>query len=266
MREFIDQLADVWSATVQLGRDLGPQDWAAPTECPGWTVQDHVAHVVGTESFLLGRPAPPPADGGAHVRNALGEINEAWVAPRRAPPGRAVLAELEEVTAARLAALRVMTDEELQAPTPSPLGQVPYEQFMSLRVMDCWVHEQDIRQALGLAWRLHGPAAPAAIDRLTQALGYVVGKKVAPPDGTVLVVAVDGPVARRLALTVRHGRGGPAPSGATADATVTVTDEVYVRLAAGRLPPARALADGLVAVTGDRALGEALVTALPHVP
>lgn len=34
-------------AFVALLRTLGDEDWAKPTDCPGWTVQDIAAHVLG---------------------------------------------------------------------------------------------------------------------------------------------------------------------------------------------------------------------------
>ena len=64
-RRFMDDLADTWSALAALGRQLEPAEWELPTECPGWQVRDHCAHVVGTESALLGMSARRPAVGGA---------------------------------------------------------------------------------------------------------------------------------------------------------------------------------------------------------
>ncbi|MHB1930270.1 MAG: maleylpyruvate isomerase family mycothiol-dependent enzyme, partial [Acidimicrobiales bacterium] len=193
-RSFVDQLADTWAALASLGRELGPGEWSRPTECPGWEVRDHYAHVVGTESSLLGRPPPPSAPAAPHVRNPLGEMNEAWVAHWRPLPVGELLAQLEAVTSARLGALRAMTDEELDKPGWSPVGEVPYATFMGIRVLDCWVHEQDARQATGRPWRFEGPGAPASLDRLLSSLGYVVGKKVGPPEGTVVRLRIPGPL------------------------------------------------------------------------
>jgi uncharacterized protein (TIGR03083 family) len=264
-RSFIDQLADVWSALADMGRTLGPSDWAAPTECPGWSVQDHLSHVVGTESMLLGRPSPPSVPPGPHVLNPIGELNEAWVAQRRARPGAQVVAELVDVTAARLQSLRAMSDEQLDTPGPSPIGQVPYVTFMSVRVMDCWVHEQDMRQALGRPWRFAGPAAPAAVDRLTGGFGYVVGKKVAPPEGSVVVLDVEGPVPRTISVVMHDGRA-VASDGVTPTVRLSMVDEVYVRLATGRLPSAAALDAGLVTIVGQQSTGEAVVANLAQMP
>lgn len=266
-RPFVDQLGDVWSALVDLGHALTPADWTTPTECPGWSVQDHYAHVIGTESMLLGRATPPPA-GGPHVHNELGEFNEAWVAPRRARTGPEIVEELEEVAAARLAALREMTDEQLEAIGPSPIGPVPYAVFMSVRVMDCWVHEQDVRQALGRPWRWTGPAAPAALDRLARSFGFVVGKRVAPAEGTLVVLEVVGPVPRQLTAIMRGGRAEPAdgPDAEAPGVRMTVPGELYVRLATGRVDAPTALATGSIGTAGDDLLARAVLANLAQMP
>ncbi len=264
-RSFIDQLADTWGHLSSLCHELGEQEWHAPTECPGWDVRDQVAHVVGTEAFLLGRSLPPPASPAAHVRNALGESNEAWAEHWRHRPIAELVAELDEVTAARLGALRAMTDEELDRPGWSPVGEAPYATFMAIRVMDCWVHEQDIRQATGRPWRFDSPAAPCALDRLLSAIGFVVGKRVAPPEGTVVTLAVLGAVPREVTVVVRGGRAVPA-GGAAAGTRVAMAGEAFVRLAAGRLDPDKALEEGLVHLDGDLSVGRALVANLAHLP
>src|SRR3954453_6865192 len=205
-RAFIDQLATVWSSIAEVCTDLTAEQWALPTDCPGWTVQDNLSHMAGTESWLLGRPSPAPAPAGLeHVQNPIGEVNEAWVEARRSWPGDKVLAEFVEVTRLRVDALRAMTDEQLDAPSVSPIGQVPYATFMNLRVMDCWVHEQDMRRALGRPGHLDGEAVGAAIDRLVASFAFVVGKRIAPPEGTSAVLEMAGPVRRTLAVEIRNG-------------------------------------------------------------
>ena len=50
----ISMFEDVWGDIVWLCDGLTDEQWALPTDCPGWTVQDHVAHMIGTERMLLG--------------------------------------------------------------------------------------------------------------------------------------------------------------------------------------------------------------------
>src|SRR6478672_3829662 len=258
-RAFIDQLESEWASIAALCRELSDDDWAHHTDCPGWTVKDQLSHIVGTESMLLGRDGPPAAPSGLpHVHNPIGEMNEAWVESLRPEPASTVLATFEEVTAERLKALRAMTDDELEREGPSPIGPVPYAVFMQVRVFDCWVHEQDIRRAVGRPGNLEGPVAEVAMGRLSGGFGYVVGKKVAPPDGTSVVVRVTGPLARTLAVEVKGGRAVPVDPPASPTVTVDIDAESFACLAAGRWVAGRVLAEGRATITGDKDLGRQL--------
>jgi uncharacterized protein (TIGR03083 family) len=270
-RAVIAHLDAVWSSTAELLSGLDDEEWDQPTDCPGWTVRDQVSHVIGTESFLLGRPEPAAVDpdSAAHAHNPLGLLNEAWVAQRRGRPGSEVLAEFRSVTAERQDALRAMTDQEMAAETDSPLGRTPYEEFMAVRVMDCWVHEQDIRRAVGRPGHLDGPAAEAALDRLTGGLAYVVGKRSHAPDGSTVVVRLEGTMVRHLAVQMVDGRARPvAPPAAEgeADVSLSMTAETYVCLSCGRWSPTDVAADGRVRISGDRVLAERVMAAMSIMP
>jgi uncharacterized protein (TIGR03083 family) len=264
-RAVIEQLSEVWASIGALGRELDEEDWSKPTDCPGWTVKDHLAHIVGTESVLAGRPSPPPAPSGApHVRNRIGELNEAWVEAMRPLPGPKVLEAFVSVTGERLRALERMSDAELEAPTPSPIGEVPYATFMEVRVMDCVVHEQDMRSATGRPGHLEGPAVEAALDRLGSALGFVVARRASAPEGSRVVVALSGPVVRSYAVEVREGRGVAVEAPSEPTVRVVMDSRTFLRLAAGRAGADEV--EGLVAVEGDEELGRRVLGQLDVVP
>ncbi len=262
-RAFIDQLAETWGRTAEVCAGLTTEQWDLPTDCPGWTVRDQLSHLVGTEAMLLGEQAPPPAPPGLpHVINPLGEMNEGWVDARRSTPGPEVLAEFEKVTGERLGRLRAMTDEELAVEGPSPIGKVPYATFMDVRVMDCWVHEQDIRRAVGRPGGLDGGAADASIRRFTGSVPFVVGKRVTPPDGTTVVVEITGPLARTVAVEMRGGRAERSDPSADPTVRLTMDAETFACLVAGRWDASRAS----VAIEGDTELGRAVVANLKTIP
>jgi uncharacterized protein (TIGR03083 family) len=266
-RAFIDQLEMEWATIGALGHELNDDDWARHTDCPGWTVKDQLSHIVGTESMLLGRNGPPAAPAGLpHVHNPIGEMNEAWVESLRPEPGAKVLAAFEEVTTERLAALRAMTDDELEREGPSPIGPVPYGIFMQVRVFDCWVHEQDIRRAVGHPGNLEGPVAEVAMGRLSGGFGFVVGKRVGPPDGTTVVVRVTGPLARTLAVEMKDGRARPIEPPASPTLAVDIDAESFACLAAGRWVGGRVLAEGRATITGDEELGHQLLANFATIP
>ena len=143
-------LGEVWASLGDLLGELSDDEWRLPSPLPGWSVQDNVAHIVGTEAMLAGEPGPSveiDRDVNAHVRNDIGAFNEQWVESLRAVPPNEVLSRFRELTGARLAALEAMTDEEWNAESFTPAGMDTYGRFMQIRVFDCWLHEQDIRDA-----------------------------------------------------------------------------------------------------------------------
>lgn len=256
----VDLLASVWSQVADLCRDLDEAQWSRPTECPGWSVKDNVAHMIGTERMLLGEQ-PPPVDLGdaGHVRNDIGRANEHWVETYRTQPGTEVLAAFEATTQRRLDVLRAMTTEEWDKEGFTPEGPGPYRQFMAIRVFDCWYHEQDIREALDRPGDLDGPVADLSIGRIERGLPYVVGKKAAAPQGSTVAFDVDGSPRLEVAVGV-DGRAkvlDVVPDAPTV--RLRMDRRTYARLAGGRWPGSRALDEGLVVIEGDRQLGETIV-------
>ena len=259
----VDQLDHVWTSLGALGGTLSEAEWKTPTEVPGWTVQDNLVHVTALEWMLLGRPAPEHEipDDLPHVKNDIGRTNERFVDSRRGYTGAEALAEFQDVTAERLAQLRGFGPDDFGAESFTPVGPGTVRDLLPFRIFDAWVHEQDMRRAVNRPGHLDGPVAEMAMGRLTGSLPFVVGKKVAPPEGTTVVVDLSPPLGGRYAVVV-EGRARFLDE-APAQPTVTIgTDgETFARLACGRLDPAVA-GTGAVTIDGDRALGAQVVDAL----
>ncbi len=255
--DVVGQLEETWSSIDTLLAGLGPEQWTLPTSCPGWTVRDQVAHLVGTESALAGRPAPEPAaDERPHVRNDVGRSNEAWIDQFREATPREMLAAYREVTAARLERLRGMTDADFAAESWTPIGPGTYGRFMQIRVFDNWVHEQDIRDAIGQPGHDTGPAAERSFDEMAGAMGYTVGKRAQAPDGSSVTIDLTGPVRRGIHVAVAGRAKVVDHLDAPATATLVMSSGTFVRLACGRVDPAGEIAAGRVVVEGDQALGD----------
>ncbi len=261
------QLAEVWDSLAQLGAGLSDAEWQTETPCPGWSVAAQYAHMIGTESMLLGRPNPEVDPGSpAHVRNQIGGFNEVWVAALAPRPRGEVLEMFSEVTSERLRALAAMTEDDFSAESWTPVGQADYRRFMQIRVFDCWVHEQDIRDALDRPGHGSGPVAEQAVDEIVRAAGYLVGKKAGAPAGSSVRLQLTGPVERRVDVSVADGRArvvealdGPPV------ATVTLGSEAFTRLACGRVDPAAVLDGGRlggVVLDGDASLGRRVAESL----
>jgi uncharacterized protein (TIGR03083 family) len=265
----VEQLADVWSAVADICHTLDAASWSTPTPLPGWTVKDVVAHLTGVELSLMGRPDPPPERPITHpwVRNEFARAVEVAVERRRPWPPEAVLAEFEAVTAERLAALRALDDAGFAAETMTPVGPGTVERLLQFRVFDGFVHEHDIRAALGLAWRFDSPAFARAWDMTAGGWPRQVVKVAGAPDGTVVRIRLDGGgLARTAAVAVTDGRGrlveGPEAEDLTPTVTLTAPAPVLLQVAWGRRDPVTPD----VTVDGDVALGRRVLAALNFVP
>ncbi|MCX7621378.1 MAG: maleylpyruvate isomerase family mycothiol-dependent enzyme [Acidimicrobiales bacterium] len=256
-----------WRSIADLIAEFDESAWKTPTALPGWSVQDCVAHIIGTELSLMGEPAPDvPLDHLSHVSSDFQRFIEVWVEARRHLPGTEIAAEYHEVIARRLAMLRSMTPEAFEKPGWSPIGEVPYREFMQVRVFDSWMHEQDMRRALDRPGHLTGPVVDASIDRFRAAIGYLVGKKAAAPDGSSVVLRTTGENEVVLPVVVQ-GRARlteTAPSSPTV--TITLPFTTLIALGGGRWDLTQAMAAGGVEMTGDADLGQVVLSNLAFTP
>ncbi len=261
----VDHLEEVWRRVVDLTADLTEAEWKLPTEVPGWSVQDNLTHLTDIEAMILGLPRPDhePPDGLVHVKNEPGVRNEVFVDARRSWPGADARAEFLEVTGARLAQLRALDADGFGAESWTPMGPGTVRDLLPFRAFDAWVHEQDMRAALDRPGGVEGPAAEAAMDRIVGTVGFVVGKKVAPPDGTVVVIECTAPLARTIAIAVDGGRARALDDVPDAPTTrIGMPGDVYARVACGRVDPAAVLTAGSVTIDGDEAIGRRVVEEL----
>jgi len=259
-----------WDAIDRLLADLPEDRWRTPTALPDWTVHDVVAHLIGTESMLLGIATPQPDVDVAtlpHVRNEVGERNECWIRHLRDEPGAAMLERFREVTGRRRAMLTKMIPEAWSALTQTPVGPDSYGRFMRVRVFDCWMHEQDIREALGRPaadGELTGPDTRLALDEIETSMGFVVGKLGRAPQGARVLIELTGPLARTIRVAV-DGRADVVEDFYGTQPTVTIRLDglQFTRLCGGR-PMTSALAQE-IEYGGDGQAGARIVENLAFV-
>lgn len=272
----VSTLITIWLAEldrfVELVDGLTQAQWQADSPCPGWSVGDVVAHVVGLESELHGDPVPqhlPVWDALPHVKNEIGKYIEISVDSRRGQSREAVTAELRELVGKRHTDL-----------TPTPTDPDELVAFLAgmqrprllgaqMRILDVWVHEQDIRDAIDRPGGLDTDAAWVTAGRFAAGLPYVWGKVVGAPIGSVLRVEVTGPGVD-FVCAVQVGTEGRARL--VDDGDVQVRDELpatvsltcswpaFAQLCAGRTGSRAAVVDG------DTELGKRLMPALAVTP
>jgi uncharacterized protein (TIGR03083 family) len=239
--DVLSGLFGTWDSIETLLSELSEQQWQTPTPLPGWCVHDVVAHMIGTESSLQGLNAPA-ADTDLttldHVRNDVGAANEAWVRHLSSESEAALLQRFRSVTADRCEVLSAMSIDDWNAPTPSPVGLESFGRFMRVRLFDCWMHEQDIRDAVGSASsgaELSGPAARLSLDEIAATMGYVVGKLGEAPEGSRVAIELTGPLARTIRVAV-DGRAQVVDDFGGLDPTASIRLDglLLARLAGGR--------------------------------
>jgi uncharacterized protein (TIGR03083 family) len=175
-----------------------------------------------------------------------------------------VLEEFIEVTDRRLSVLGALTEAEWAQPGPSPVGEVPYAEFMRVRAFDSWVHEQDVRLALGRPGGTGGGASDIALGQVQAAMGFVVGKQAAAPEGTVVCFSLTGPGrdARQITIAVQGGRARPVPAVATPTVTLRLSSLDFLRLGCGRATATAIAKPDRVVVEGDHPVGRQILEAM----
>ncbi len=253
-------LQNEFGALSTLCTPLTGVEWDTPTCLPGWNVRDVLSHVIGTESMLLGEPAPEvDISGATHLRNPIAEANEIWVEAQRGLSGPEMMARFADVTGRRLSALGAMTQADFDAPSWTPAGKdETYGRFMRIRHFDCYLHEHDIRFALGIAPREDVDDLGSALDEVSTGLGYIVGRRARLPEGSRVRIDLTGPLPRTFLVRVGDRAevvpelDGPPTVGLELSATA------FLRLTGGRHDPGTDHETEVVC-TGDLALGRQLV-------
>jgi uncharacterized protein (TIGR03083 family) len=223
-----------FDSMTALAATFTEEQWKTPTLLPGWSVQDNYSHLIALERMLQGLPATthrsPDFD---YIKNPFGATNENEVDSRRHLLGTQVFAEWQDIISLRLSTLRNADATYFAQETMTPTGPGTVAEFLHMRVLDCWMHEQDVRHALGIPGHQDGPAAELTIDRLSRSIPIVVGKRAATPEGNSVVIVLNGPVERRIIATVIDGRAQLGVEGNIA-ATITMDSHTFVQLAGGR--------------------------------
>ncbi len=264
------ELVEAWSGSAQavldLVRTLGDDDFSLETDLPGWTVHDILAHLAHLECELAGDD-PVLADEDEIPAEARGTgfraYTERGVAARREDLPAALIGQLDDA----VSRLRVRLDgnDPAHPPTSFPRPGTSWASVLRDRVIDFWMHEQDIRRAIGRSGGWDSAGAEVTIGGFRTALPFVVGKKVRPPAGTTIAWSVTGSSGTR-SVTVEMGDDGRArpvevPT-EQADVALTMPVQDFVLACGGRRDPARLAID----VAGDDNLGSAVVAAMAVTP
>ncbi len=268
-RERLAGYVDVWWEAVddftRLLESLPAGEWSTPTDLVGWDVHDCAAHTAHLEAVLSGAPEETlETEAGPHVRTLAQAYTEQGVLARRdASPDELINEIRESATKRRTFLLTDPPDDGAEMPPKTP-GDIPWtwQTLLRNRPLDVWMHEQDVRRAVGRPGDLDTAPAQHTLDYLLEGMGMVLAKRAAAPPGSTLVVEVDGcaPAAVGIADT---GRGGPLPEPpANPTVRLTMDRETFVLLAGGR----RSAVDVSITMSGDVDLADRILEGMAITP
>jgi uncharacterized protein (TIGR03083 family) len=177
-----EQLADSYAEVVA---SLTPDEWARPSRCAGWTVQDLVAHT-GSNFRILAEP-PDPTAPAPQVETAE-QLQDLLVVQRRGWSSADVATEFQANLKPALVALAAMQDEPLASSpiTLTDLGTYPLHALADAFAFDLWCHlTVDLLAPTGPVER---PRPQATDDVLGPAVGWMLTglPQMCPPVSTVL--------------------------------------------------------------------------------
>jgi len=240
----VDAFAECWASMIDVGRSMSEDDWNHASLCPDWRCRDALLHVTSAEiGFAEWEDLErPPFE---KITAAHREL--------RARSGAEVLDAFTRIRDVRLGQLSAMSDDDLDRASWTAAGPGTYRRYMEIRVFDHWAHEQDVRVPLDRPGHFSGLGADISLNEAHIALGYLVGKRAAAPDGSSVTIHVTGPTARDLHVVV-EGRAKVVEDVADPTAEVTTDFATFMLLCCGRIDPEAPLEDGRVALAGDAEL------------
>lgn len=265
----LTRLVETWHRAcvdfVAFVREIPREQWDLPTDLEGWTVKDNVAHTAHLEAVLAGAPEETiQVDEAPHLTGLMNYYTEQGVLARRDRDMAELAEEIEHAVAKRYAALKAHPPTDGSAKPPKTPGDVPwnYRTLLSNRPLDVWMHEQDIRRAIGRPGGYSSPAATHVMQVFGKALPMVVGKRVAPPVGTSVTLAVPDLGLRWTVRVGDDGRAALVDDTTPSTTTVTLGAHDFVVLAGGRRPPEATQP----VIEGDEELGHRVLEALAVTP
>ena len=267
-RQLILLMAETWDSVGVLMESLSSEEWLLPSDCPGWTVKDCFSHLIGIESRLLGRQISEftlESEDLLYVRNELGMKNQIDVVLRRSVSYENLIKEYMSVTSARLDMLKhgySMTEKR-----ESPDGRVvDGRELISVRILDCWVHEQDIRRATGKIGNLTGDSAAHVFDRLYKTLPFILGKRVKLADGSTAKFIFQGDDSEIISFGSHAGRARKIENPDNPSVELIMDHEIYLLLSCGRISPDNAVISDRVEIIGDQDLGSSILSHMNFIP
>jgi uncharacterized protein (TIGR03083 family) len=253
------------AALLDLLAGLDAAQWAAPTVCPGWSVKDVALHLLADDLGRLswGRDgfASPSFAIGLDIGQwsglvaAINRQNETWVeATRRLSPR--LLCDLLRFSGEETDAYYRTLDPNAIGGPVDWAGPEPAPVWLDLarEYTERWVHQQQIRDAVGRPGLTERPWLHPVLDTFVRALPHTL-RDAAAPIGACVRLAIRGEAGGQwLAVRAEGGWRLGHPSGESTDAVVLIDQDLAWRLFTRGVTPEQAAPRATFA--GDQQLAE----------
>lgn len=255
----------------RLGRTVqfaDPQTWEQPSALPGWWNRDVMAHLAAQDTAAAHVvKGDPPEELEEYRRHLDGQaftvdrFNE-WAVERRSGlPTREVLVTWGQAADALLGYAGLLSEDEWdKGRFPWLAGEIAARYLIQSRIVEWWVHGEDMRATNGLGpeyqhWPIH-----LTIDMGIRMLPWALAEAGLDLTGYSVEVEVDGAGGGRWHWGL--GAGEVPPADTKPDTTIVGRAPHLALVAARRIPAEDVLASGNLVTGIDAQLG---TTILRHI-
>ena len=251
---------------LTLLKRLSLTDWEKPTACPGWSVKDVVAHLLGGNIGRLsfGRDNLPHPDASppttfTELRNLIDQENAEWVkAARRISPN--LLVEFLELTDRQLYLyFKTRPPDEPASISVAWAGDQESPNWFDIarEYTEKWLHQQHIREAVGEPLLAARNWLFPVMDTFMRALPYAY-RTMAMPDGTQIAFHITGEAGGDWSLLRQDGTWALFWGTASkAVASIWLDQDLAWRLFTKGMSPETAQLS--VRIEGDKMLGSGIL-------
>ena len=248
-------------------KTLKPDAWSTQSACDAWQVQDVVAHLTGAvERFgpnivrgAAGDSSAPDGMPQAGVGDMAARLraNAQVAIDYRESLGSGLLKTYNEGRAKFDEYLSGLQDEDGDKLCYHAAGTISVETYLNLRLTELIVHEWDIRSRLEPAPVMSAESLPAIIEMFPV---FVVGRLFDPGANMAASARfrfeLTGSVPGSHDIVAGGGQKATMESASDKrpDAILGSDTQTFVLLVYGRISLEKAVADGLIIVTGDTSL------------
>jgi uncharacterized protein (TIGR03083 family) len=253
----------------RLGRTIqyAPADsWELPSACSGWWNRDVAAHMGGQDTAAAHLLRGDPAEELDAYRASLASedlftvdgLNTYLVNNRSGLPYREVLTTWGQAAQATLDYAAALSDDAWRDERfPWLVGSIAARYLVQSRVVEWWVHGEDIRATTGLGPQIQHWPIFLTVDMGVRMLPWMLGEAGIDLQGASVQIDLEG--AGEGSWHWGLGAGETPPPDKKPDAFIQGRASQFALVAAHRLPVDDALDSGNVVLGGEADIAETVV-------